>query len=211
MSDQSYNLTAPKPKKIDHNIDDCYKVWPGNVYYSVFGKACGTVPDDAEEAIEHLFKTTSRNKEIFYARFKDCKTYASIGRDFGLTSSRINQIISKEIRKLRHPSRIEYLRDLKGHIDRVKAQEAAFQEERKRQAEELQNKMKDIATIYTIHISELNLSTRVYNCLINSGIKTIGDIVETDISGLLKIRNVNYRSIAEIVSECKRFGVLLED
>lgn len=48
-------------------------------------------------------------------------------------------------------------------------------------------------------IGELGLSLRAHNCLIYSGIKTLGELSEQDQDSLLKIKNLGRKSVGEII------------
>jgi len=210
MIDHSFELTRPKLWASDGSIADHYKVWPANVYYGVFGEECGVVPDDAEAAIEHvLFIRRSRDREIFFARYKDCRSCASIGRDYGITSNRVDQIVKKALRVMRHPTRIKCLRDLSGHSERVKSLEATSREIENHRSAVDTNSTVDTETIFSTLIEELNLTVRSYNCLMRAGVGTLGDVAQKSMTELKGIRNLGRRSLEEIVSVCKRYGVVL--
>lgn len=55
-------------------------------------------------------------------------------------------------------------------------------------------------------IERLDLSIRAYNCLRKSDINTIGNIIESGLSNLLKIKNLGRKSIQEIRNEMRRCG-----
>jgi len=55
-------------------------------------------------------------------------------------------------------------------------------------------------------IERLDLPIRAYNSLRKSDINTIGNIVESGLSNLLKIRNLGHKSIQEIEDEMRRCG-----
>lgn len=55
-------------------------------------------------------------------------------------------------------------------------------------------------------IERLDLPIRAYNCLRKSDINTIGNIIKSGLSNLLKIRNLGRKSIQEIRNELRRCG-----
>lgn len=55
-------------------------------------------------------------------------------------------------------------------------------------------------------IERLDLSIRAYNCLRKSDINTIGNIIKSGLSNLLKIKNLGRKSIQEIRNEMRRCG-----
>lgn len=69
-----------------------------------------------EEAIEDVLSSlTDREAMVIRLRFglddNEPKTLEKVGKVFGVTRERIRQIESKALKKLRHPSRSQYLRD----------------------------------------------------------------------------------------------------
>ena len=47
-------------------------------------------------------------------------------------------------------------------------------------------------------LSELDLSVRAYNCLKAADVKTLGDLVQLEISDMMKFRNFGKKSLAEL-------------
>jgi DNA-directed RNA polymerase subunit alpha len=47
-------------------------------------------------------------------------------------------------------------------------------------------------------LSDLDLSVRAYNCLKAADIKTLGDLVQLEISDMMKFRNFGRKSLAEL-------------
>lgn len=67
---------------------------------------------DQMEGLSRAMSTIiPREKEIMLLRYQEQKTLQEIGDQYGVTKERIRQIISKALRKLRHPSRIVLIRD----------------------------------------------------------------------------------------------------
>lgn len=56
-------------------------------------------------------------------------------------------------------------------------------------------------------IDELGLSVRSYNCLIRSGIETVGDLMDITLEDLHKIRNLGKKSADEIIKKVHALGV----
>ncbi len=86
------------------------------------GDASATAPADAafrqllKEAVEAVLSTLSdREHRILERRFGldgGCpRTLEEVGQEFGVTRERIRQIEAKALRKLRHPSRAQVLKD----------------------------------------------------------------------------------------------------
>jgi RNA polymerase sigma factor (sigma-70 family) len=74
---------------------------------------------DLDNAIEEMLKTLSEKEAMVISLrygFDDgeAKTLEEVGRMFGVTRERVRQIEAKAIRKLRHPSRSQHLREFLG-------------------------------------------------------------------------------------------------
>jgi len=54
---------------------------------------------------------TGRETKVLKMRFIGGNTYEEVGREFGVSRERIRQIETKALRKLRHPSRAELIRE----------------------------------------------------------------------------------------------------
>ena len=63
--------------------------------------------------------------------------------------------------------------------------------------------------IYFKDISELEISTRSYNCLKNDGILTIGHLIATNELELIKIANCGKKTLKEIKCALSRFGLTM--
>ena len=53
-----------------------------------------------------------REAAILIRRYGDGLTLAEIGKEYGISATRVRQIIQKALRKLKHPSRQRMLQDL---------------------------------------------------------------------------------------------------
>lgn len=60
-------------------------------------------------------------------------------------------------------------------------------------------------------IEELELSARSYNCLVKAGIKTLKQLILLDITQLVKIKNLGYKSIKEIKTKIHSLGLCFND
>jgi RNA polymerase primary sigma factor len=72
-----------------------------------------------------LDSLTPREKEILSLRNGiDCQahTYIEIGKMYGVTPARIQQLEAKALRKMRHPSRFHHLRTVLPQLDMIKEQ-----------------------------------------------------------------------------------------
>ena len=64
--------------------------------------------------------------------------------------------------------------------------------------------------IYNIHIMDLDLTVRSYNCLKRAGIAFVEDILQMTEEDMIKIRNLGRRSLKEIITKLAELGVALK-
>jgi DNA-directed RNA polymerase subunit alpha len=68
----------------------------------------------------------------------------------------------------------------------------------------------DISPLLCKKIDEMELSVRSYNCLINEGIKYIGDLVTKSEADMLKLPNFGRKSLNELRENLKVFGLTFD-
>lgn len=102
----------PRPKKVPPEKPKGPE-WPLNLYVHVFGQprpAETPEPTDYQESVEYVLASlTEREREALTKRYKNGFTLQAIADCFGVTRERVRQIIVKAERRLRHPSRANYL------------------------------------------------------------------------------------------------------
>lgn len=84
-------------------------------------------------------------------------------------------------------------------------------EERGIKLGELDETTEEIIDKKAVGIIDIDLSVRSFNCLRRAGIETLADLENLTYEELMKIRNVNQKSLEEIVSKAKRYGITFED
>lgn len=84
-----------------------------------------SVPADVQETVEIALETlTEREKKALIMYYRDGMEWEEIGTVFGVGRERVRQIMLKAMRKMRHPSRLNYLYlGNRGYISLKKAQE----------------------------------------------------------------------------------------
>lgn len=161
---------------------------------------------ECEELVK-IFETLS-DKENYvlikrYFRNKDftINSYKEIGEELGVTPERVRQIEYKAIRKLKHPSRLRRLEYVfssnkeeldTDYIKTILSDGVTFNF--------------DEATLSAkrdIHIEEMNLSVRSFNCLKRAGINTSGDLFDKTEAELMKVRNLGKKSLREVLIKRK--------
>lgn len=151
-----------------------------------FIKIVYQIEDVPEVAIENIYKAlnelTSREERMIRLKFGlddgIKRTYNAIGNEFGITGSRIQQIILKGIKKLRHPKRRDIVFDVI--------------------PKELNGKYYN-----GTQLKDVGLSIRTYNCLSRAGINTTTDLCNCSFNDLIHIKNLGRKSYKEILEFMK--------
>lgn len=198
--------------------------WPNNLIDSV---CCEMVPIYAthdiyagiEKAIESL--QNKREQECIYMYFKNGMTLKEISTVYGLTVERIRQIMSKALRKLRHPARFQFIkhgadgskiyRDVSS-LESIKASLECKVDILKKELEVLEAKcnligkeseQKDDSDKFGI-LLDMELSVRTFNCLARANCKTLPEIIKLVSSGeVINLRNFGKRSLNELLTVLK--------
>lgn len=208
--------------------------YPYNLLVDVFGGWGEDINDDSfianqeltldqKDGLDFALDTlTEREKHCVILKYRENKTLEEIGKEYNVTRERIRQVIAKATRKLRHPSRANYIR--KGYrvasgivFDKAleywipeiaKAKEYAERKiaEYKELAENVGAEMPDDRL--ETDIADLELSVRSYNCLRRAGLNTIGDIVnlEDGQRRMMRVRNLGRKSLEEVYARLREHG-----
>ena len=206
--------------------------YPFNLIDEIYQEESVWVDDqDHMLGLKHALETlTEREQEMIVKRFQEMKTLEEAGREFGVTRERARQMEAKALRKLRHPSRRNFI--LHGYfgsaeLKKLKAKEEELNE-REQQLEKREKALQEIIDRYkpkfdALHINidmplevirenvelsagieTLDLSCRSYNCLRRAGIRTIYDLIDLASSDnymdLATLRNLGRKSLKEIVT-----------
>lgn len=122
-----------------------------------------------------------------------------------LTGSRIQQIVNRALRKLRHPARTVYIRE------GFTAHEAAILEQVRMVMEKKEGSLPvDSNKILEQDIEILRLSIRPYNCLKRHGIGTLYDLLRLMLkeNWNKKCRNLGRKGAKEIVDSLLKLGIV---
>ena len=191
-------LSKSKAKKVEREQRKKeMKQFPENLLRAIIGErnleAIGfnadmsVVSERLEKMLDTLF---SREKDVLLFRFRDNMTQLQVGDAFGVTRERAHQIEAKALRKLRHPSRWEFIKsgvDIKA--EKIKALELAKAEK--------EQKIQDFQ-FEKIKIEHLDFSVRVFNCLSRAGYRTLKDLLLATDEDLQNIRNAGPHTVNEI-------------
>ena len=207
--------------------------WPFNIYRAIAPNDEGTeesLPADYCGALEYVLIATIKDREaqILRYRYQMGLTYREIGERIGLHAERIRQIHDKSIRKLRHPSRLRFLRDgIVPAMERYRenCRELFFNQGyregyRNGSMEASANMQNDSETegddslaipIEQAPIDILEPSVRLYNCLRRSNICTVGQLLGWSKPELLRIRNFGELSLLELEQTLAKFELKLRE
>ena len=164
----------------------------------------------ADKAMSELTDREEKIVRYYYGINSDMKTHTleETGVEFGVTRSRIRQIISKSSRKLRHPSRLKYIKFAMSseNVFQLLFDACAKIKDLEERCNVLQERIKmltdndeeDSDIIYGMSIEELDLSIRTFRCLLRAGIQTVGDLINMDSAELISVRNLGKKSYIEI-------------
>lgn len=207
--------------------------WPENLVKAIF------VEDSLEDCrvaldwrgtLEYLLISTltDREEQVLRCRYQKGLTYRQIGELVGVGAERIRVIMNKAIRKLRHPSRVKYLR--RGMIDCHKADCESCQElnyNRGYQEGFRNGQLNSNSTIPSnpyqdqedlseipieiAPIDYLDLNVRTFNGLKRANINTIGALTSKTRSELFQLRNIGKRSLDDLEKRLKMHNLTLRE
>ena len=148
----------------------------------------GNFTKDQKDGLDFLMKKVSVLwKKALKLRFEKEMTYEQIGDELDISKARVSQIIYKALQRLRELESSDYV------VYGLNACKAMEEEKRKNR------------NLDEIPISELNLGGRAYNCLMRSGLNTIGKIRHIKRDELLIIKHMNESSADEVLSKLKKY------
>lgn len=173
-------------------------------------------PKQLVPSVEYVLHTLEeREMEILHYRYLYGLTKTEVARTKKLSLERIRQIEAKALRKLRHPSRVRFIRH--GVEGVIKLEKDQMQEIIDRYQEEIANgENVNIENpwirLLNIPIEELDLTVRAFNCLKRhsayGSIDTVGKIIEAFKSNyILKVRNLGRKSTEEIRAKLIEIGI----
>lgn len=143
--------------------------------------------EDQIAGIDFLIKDFPNDwKEILKLRYIDELTLSQIGVIKGVSSQRIQQILSKTLEKLNGFESSEYV------ILGYKAYQEKKAYERK------------TVCLFDLSIEELNLSRRAYNCLMRGNLKTIGEVMLSK-DELKNIKSMGKNSVEEVSAKLEEY------
>lgn len=170
---------------------------------------------DFKGTMEYVLSTLiDRERMVLMYRFKELKTFDEIAEILDVCRERARQINNNALRKLRHPSRANYIRyGINAYIENLKADyERTLDIINKNLAianielNAIKKESEPLKEIPTIYLEDMDLSVRPYNCLKRAGINTLADCLTLTYDKLTKIRNLGRHSTEEIIAKLHSYG-----
>ena len=201
--------------------------YPENIYCAIFSATeYPGLPVDADETLECVLGTlTMLEADVLTRRYKYEMSCAEIAQKYNSREQRVTRIISRAMRRLRHPMRNKilsmgrdaYLNEVVAanedaktrYYGRICELEALIRKQVEEVAATQDNavpqKRKQTWTAHVLStgIERLGLSVRASNCLYRSGIRTLKDIAE--FGDLQRIRNMGEVSVQEVEEKMTAF------
>ena len=204
-------------------LDDIITSWSGSeidIYGRSFVNDWDYIVENFEENWKYIKRTLlPREEKTIELYYKEGLTLKEIGKEFGVSSERIRQVLYKALRRLKHPSRLKvFLQGIKALQEKETLKSELELEIAKlsKKLYEIKNNPKEFLKDYSekkilnAGIDELELSLRTYNCLRRAKINNIYDLTQKTEKELMKIRNLGKKSCREIVLKLKENGYFLK-
>ena len=204
---------SPGPTKKEKKTKEKKKLrpqelpWPENLIMEMGFEHILTDRKLTEDQMEGLRYVMENLKESERAalklRYEEHYTLKAVGDTFSLSGSRIQQIIAKALRKLRHPTRSVYI--IQGYIGYQ-----TMIEKKKAELAKLSCQEERIKELKKIFVTDIGLSVRSTNCLTRSGLHTLGDVAELiqkEPLQLANVRNLGRMSLLEVVEKLEEYGI----
>ena len=196
---------------------DITHVYPYNLVCAVM--QCGADMDARQKAawdtyipglMDALGTCRGRECEVLELRYKNAMTLREAGQAIGLSQERVRQIEARALRHLRH-STIKRKWSISARED-----EAAdmFSAEKERLLKELAKKEEEIRSLSDgkdasenkdIDLNDLEISTRLYNCLKKAGINSLNDLGYVTEKEIMQVRNFGERCFRELEGVMKEY------
>ena len=160
--------------------------------------------EDQMEGLRYAMEDLKEKERVaLKLRYEEHRTLNAVGDVFSITGNRIRQIIAKALRKLRHPTRSNYITyGYTGYQTMV--------EQKKRELAGLSSQEERSKELKKIFVTDVSFSVRTMNCLTRSGLHTLGetaDVMRKDPMQLAKVRNLGKKSLLEVVEKLEEYGV----
>lgn len=149
-----------------------------------------------EERVLAIMGATMRDREIYRIHtYEEHHSYRTIGMQFGISSERVRQIVSRTQKMLNHPLAREIL-----------ALDNAYDWNIHEHDNDVWQKgyHQQFVDHGGLDIANLDISVRSYNCLRRQGYDYVTEI-PLDVNELIRIRGLGKRCAHEIITEVRRY------
>lgn len=202
----------------DYEIPDGIRgMWPYNLAEEVSGKSKGSEEAEAfvrrtyaPGLLEEVEKLDDRQKLVITLRYRSRLTLEGVAKELQVTRERVRQIEAKSIRILRRRESLNHW--LLVPMERLlEAQKERDELKLKLITSGRMEEPKPESNLKSVGIDEMDLSVRAYNCLRRAGIDTLADLQKMTREDLMKVRNMGRKSLEEIITKAKEYGVTIEE
>lgn len=196
--------------------------FPHNLLSAIVGQTSLVPPEtmssDRLSGLQYALSTLDdREQEVILQRFRDHRSRSEIGLDFGISPERIRQIENKTIRKLREPSRWNYIKlGVAGYMQKrtkdfySQGYNAGYKSGYETGVHDEQNGVKlayQDSKLLNLTIENMNLSIRSFNCLKRVNCERIGDVARLRDEEISTMRNLGKKSADEIARKLNELGI----
>lgn len=237
---EQYLRYRKQPTNELNNIDNKKPIptWPYNLFeyckFDIDVPISNVQMDGLEYVFDNLFKT--REAAVTLAYFMKGMTLEQLSNEFNVTKERVRQIIGNVCRKIKHPSKANYIKygvdypkknkEMK-EIEQILNAKLVELEKKKGLIKEFDEKQQEkylkaiddyVSDPLNTTLDELDLSVRSYNCLARASYWTLNlssvkdlrvrHIIQLFQSGdIVKIRNLGRKSYEEIRNKLIEIGI----
>lgn len=187
ISLNSEEMMEPKKTKTIRFPDDLIKK---------IGGISLPLSEDQTAGLRNVITTLNdKEQQAIKMRFEEGQTIRAIADAFGVTPARVQQIMEKATRKLRHPTRITYIINGLEALNRQRGEVICAGQHS------------------NFPVAALGLSTRISNALINQGINTVANLCDTLVNDPEKIRSLpafGFACAVSLLKTLKTYGIEFE-
>ena len=198
-----------KEKEKEH-VELC-RIYPFNMISEILDKKDYELTSFCPYLIRQVMNETitEREERVLELRYAWRYNLEDTGREFNVTRERIRQIEAKAIRKLSHPQRIKQMMGVSYPLYSDAVQRINDLERELAKCKNPDSSANEETDFSAIHLEDLNLSVRSFNCLKRANILNLQDLIDfvAEEGNLVKIRNLGIKSREEIENKISEYGV----